>query len=40
MVSSIGANWGGVSKGSPRTVSLEAQTTRWRPLASAAANTL
>ena len=40
MVSSIGANWGGVSNGSPRTVSLDAQTTRFSPFASAAANTL
>ena len=40
MVSSIGANWGGVSNGSPRTVSLDAQTTRSSPFASAAANTL
>jgi hypothetical protein len=39
-VSSIGANSGGVSNGSPRTVSLDAQTTRPRPFASAAAKTL
>ncbi len=40
IVSSTGANSGGVSNGSPRTVSLDAQTTRPAPAATAAANTL
>jgi hypothetical protein len=40
IVSSMGANSGGVSNGRPSTVSEDAQTTRARPFASAAANTL
>ena len=40
IVSSIGANCGGVSNGRPSTVSLEAQTTRLRRCISAAAKTL
>ena len=40
IVSSIGANSGGVSNGRPRTVSLDAQTTRRTPAATAAAKTL
>ncbi len=40
MVSSIGANAGGVSNGRPRTVSLEAHTTRRIYGATAAAKTL
>ncbi len=38
--SSTGAYGGGVSNGSPSTVSLDAQTTRLMPAARAAANTL
>src|SRR5688572_22811311 len=40
IVSSIGANRGGLSNGSPRTVSLEAHTTRSTDAATAAAKTL
>src|SRR4051794_23505637 len=40
IVSSIGANAGGVSNGNPRTVSDDAQTTRSSPCASAAAKML
>ena len=40
IVSSTGANSGGVSKGRPSTVSLEAHTTRSALVATAAAKTL